>query len=268
MDDQPWYVVGVSVQGAAHERAQVPCQDAHDYRVLPGGELILAVADGAGSARHADIAATLAAQQAVALIERALGKARPSDQGGWQQLIQQVFQDIFYRLEALAQHHATSLSAFATTLSCVIVADPWLAIGQIGDGLVVVEHSVGELTLPIAPQRGEYANETSFLLSLAATLQCETFVTHAPVRALAVSTDGLLRLAVNCTTYEPFAPFFQPLFAVVAEESAQLEEELIAWLESEPVCERTNDDKTLIVAIHNSSTSSESPGECGEGIYV
>ena len=48
-----WRVVGAVVQGASHARRDQPCQDWQDHRCLSGGGLVIAVSDGAGSARRA-----------------------------------------------------------------------------------------------------------------------------------------------------------------------------------------------------------------------
>jgi serine/threonine protein phosphatase PrpC len=51
----PWQVLGVSVKGAAHEKQGLPCQDAYYWRFhWRGRGLLIAVADGAGSAPKAD----------------------------------------------------------------------------------------------------------------------------------------------------------------------------------------------------------------------
>jgi hypothetical protein len=54
-------------------------------------------------------------------------------------------------------------------------------------------------------------------------------------------------------TNTPHAPFFEPFFAGMArlgvEEEARLHENLIKFLESQAVNARTDDDKTLALAI-------------------
>lgn len=46
----------------------MPCQDAFDYVILSSGEMVVALADGAGSAAHADEGAILAVQKALQFI--------------------------------------------------------------------------------------------------------------------------------------------------------------------------------------------------------
>jgi hypothetical protein len=71
------------------------------------------------------------------------------------------------------------------------------------------------------------------------------------VKSLALISDGLLRLAVSLPDYEPSPRFFRPLwdFATQAEDETQAQEQLTAFLASERVCARTDDDKTLVLAV-------------------
>ena len=72
MKPPSWRVAAASVVGTSHVKSGQPCQDAHEWRVLPSGFLIAAVADGAGSAALAEIGATLAARAAVQALAEAL----------------------------------------------------------------------------------------------------------------------------------------------------------------------------------------------------
>src|SRR5438876_7437042 len=47
-----WRRLGASVIGSGHISRGVECQDAHGVAELPDGTLVIAVADGAGSARR------------------------------------------------------------------------------------------------------------------------------------------------------------------------------------------------------------------------
>jgi hypothetical protein len=139
---------------------------------------------------------------------------------------------------------------FATTLTYAVVSDAVLAVGQIGDGVAVAQDEAGELFAASQPQRGEYANETFFLTAEAALdrLQVEVYPQRVP--ALALMTDGLIRLAFNLTTNTPHPPFFNPLlaFSARAQDLFQAETQLAAFMASDRVCARTDDDTTLILA--------------------
>jgi len=245
-----WRVVGASARGIAHQEKDVSCQDAYRLQILSSGELLIAVADGAGSADRSNDGAHLAVEQAVVSLEMSIGEQSPIDEAGWRTLIADVFRKVYGTLALTAATENVTLRSFATTLTCVVVSDGWLVVGQIGDGVAVAEAEDGSLFLTVRPQRGEYANEAYFLTMPEALRYVEIHAYHQRVRALAVTTDGLLRLALKLPDYKPYPPFFQPLlgFIAEAEDENQAREQLVAFLTSDRVCARTDDDKTLVLA--------------------
>jgi hypothetical protein len=71
-------------------------------------------------------------------------------------------------------------------------------------------------------------------------------------------SDGLTRLALKMPSYEPYVPFFQPLFAYIegtstANWNGNAEQQMAAFLASERVSARTDDDKTLVLAVRLST---------------
>jgi len=100
-------------------------------------------------------------------------------------------------------------------------------------------------------QRGEYANETHFLIQADALDQLVIDVYDTRVSALAVMSDGLIRLALRMPSQEPHAPFFQPLlnFVESTTDAAGAARQLSAFLASERVNARTDDDKSLVLAV-------------------
>ena len=251
MPQSDWYLVGASVQGTTHKKNAVPCQDAHQYTLLPNGPLIITVADGAGSAQQS---AQGAAMAAVAAMNRMVGalqtQVRPMNID-WQELLSDAFDHARQALTNLAAEKEIALRAFATTLTCVVVAGDHLAIGQIGDGIIVLQQENGRLVAPLPPQRGEYANETVFLTTNHAPDQLQFEISTRPVKAVAVMTDGLMRLAMNLPEQTPHTPFFQPLltFATQVTDNETAQAQLVSFLASERVCARTDDDKTLVLAV-------------------
>jgi hypothetical protein len=67
---------------------------------------------------------------------------------------------------------------------------------------------------------------------------------------MAMLTDGLQMIALDYATKKPHLPFFGPLFSKLrsATNADELEPSLRDFLGSSRVNERTDDDKTLIVA--------------------
>ncbi len=72
------------------------------------------------------------------------------------------------------------------------------------------------------------------------------------VEELALFTDGLERLALDFATNTAFPGFFEPMFKPLkitnAGRQRELSRELRTFLDSPRVIERTDDDKTLILA--------------------
>lgn len=246
-----WRIIGASVQGTSHQGGNVPCQDRHLYGVLDNGIALIVVADGAGSADRSADGAQCAVNQALLYLQTALASEHPKDEGKWKDLLLEAFRQAHESVIALAKSENLSARLFASTLTCVVICDEWVVAGQIGDGLAIAQSSDDSFLLVAHPDRGEYANEAFFLTMNDALHHIEVNVLNQPVKSLAVSTDGMLRLAVTLPDYIPYAPFLQPLFKFVIQGQDVLESKnkLEGFLASERVCERTDDDKTLVLAV-------------------
>jgi len=259
-----WQVVGAAVQGVSHLRQELPCQDAVDYCALPGDVLLVALADGAGSADLSDIGAREAVASALGLVSARLEGGLPEECCAWHELFWDAFAASRKALERLAEERGEPLRSLATTLTFLAAIPDRLVVGQLGDGAVVARDKDGVLSTITRLQRGEYANETNFLTQEDALDQVVVQVIDQPVQALAVMSDGLTRLALKMPSNEPHLPFFQPLFAFVEAAAAdqdgshaagghaadeQAAEALSRFLASERVCERTDDDKALVLAV-------------------
>lgn len=249
-----WQVIGAAVQGLSHQKQGLPCQDALKYHSLPGGTLLVALADGAGSAIHAELGAQAAVQASVDWLITRLEKDLPGECCEWAEVIWDTFQSARTALEQLQEEQAKPLRSFATTLTCLVATPAQLVVGQLGDGAVVAVRPDGSLHTVTTLQRGEYANETNFLTQDQALDLVAIQVIDEPVQALAVMSDGLTRLALKRPDNEPHLPFFKPLFAFAVSSAAsgnplQANESLIEFLTSPRVNERTDDDKALVLAL-------------------
>jgi hypothetical protein len=249
-----WQVTGAAVQGLSHQKLGLPCQDALEYRCLPGGALLVALADGAGSAARSELGAQAAVQAAMDTLVSSLECSQPAECCDRVDLLWETFESARSALIKLAEERDEPLHDFATTLTCLAATPDQLIVGQLGDGAVVARGADGLLNTVTTSQRGEYANETFFLTQEQALEQVAIQVINLPVQALAVMSDGLTRLALKRPNNEPHPPFFKPLFAFVetwapSNDGAQASEALAAFLASPRVCERTDDDKALLLAL-------------------
>jgi hypothetical protein len=128
-----------------------------------------------------------------------------------------------------------------------------MACLQIGDGVVVVADSEEQVYGHVFwPDRGEYANTTHFVTQDEALEHLRFASVRREIVEVALLTDGLQSIALNYQQQTAHQPFFGGLFAPLrtAEEgwSSELSKSLMEFLSSPRVNEKTDDDKTLVLA--------------------
>ena len=247
-----WKVACASVVGTSHTAQNLPCQDdcwASSDEVNGEPFLMLFAADGAGSAAHGRDGAEIIVRSAVAFFEERF--ATPGlrlDHA----LAAECAQFVRGRLCEEADNRGAVPRDLAATFIAVIGTRTSSLALQIGDGAAVVDVGDG-LVVPIEPMNGEYANATRFLTDDDALEHVVAVAFDRPVARAAVFTDGIQRLALRMATNTAHEPFFAPLFQTVASTPPEREEELVpaldAYLSSAAVNERTDDDKTLVLAV-------------------
>ena len=233
--------------GSGHIAQGLPCQDAHVVRILGGGELVMAVADGCGSARRAEEGARCAVEVSTRFIADRLDKGVPSDAEGCAMLLEEALTQTVLVVRSLVLD--SDPNEVATTLLLTLVTDEWLATVQVGDGATVCRSASGELTVVSRSNRGDFVNETTFLTSPGFESDvCRMTVPSGDITGVASFTDGVEILGVQLQGGAAHEPFFAPLFGFASNPDST-EGELREFLSSERVCERTDDDKTLILAV-------------------
>ncbi|MCW5734755.1 MAG: protein phosphatase 2C domain-containing protein [Enhydrobacter sp.] len=244
-----------SAAGTSHIAAEQRCQDAHFHveATGPDGErtMVLAVSDGAGTAPLAEVGAGLVCSTFGRLVAAYVG------QGGRienirRPLVERWIAGLIYRLEMHAAHTGAALEDYACTLLAAAVGDRSAVFLQIGDG-AIVQSVGGSWRYVFWPQHGEFANTTNFITSTHRLEALEFDVASAPVEELALFTDGLENLVLKKATRAVHAPFFESMFPPVRRSratgvDADLSRALNGYLSSAPVNDRTDDDKTLIMA--------------------
>ena len=242
-----WAALGESVTGTSHRARNAPCQDAFRFRTfgLMAEWLVIAAADGAGSASHSEFGATLVCDELVRRVE-ALERDVPLTRDGMIAL----FADVRNQLLVEAERLAILSRELACTALLAIVGPTSATFAQLGDGAIVVGCGA-DYRAVFWPEPAEYANATDFLTDdrFADFIRFET--TADPIVELAAFTDGLQRLALDFTARVPYPAFFRPLFHELrtAADPESLVEPFREFLDSDRVNERTDDDKTLVIAV-------------------
>lgn len=239
-------MVGASVEGSSHRAANLRCDDAHAY-FQAEDLLILVVADGAGSAQFGGVGARIAVEAAVGALVDGLGE--PVDD--WDGLLQSAVGAARQVLGDEAELLENPLREFATTLLLVVHTPECLASAQIGDGAIVARRA-GVWERLCDSHKGEHVNETVFLTVPEPLQYLSTRVLPpADLEAIILLTDGLEPLAFNLGESRPHRPFFDALFRFARREESNetLNAQLCQELRSKALEARTDDDKTLLIAV-------------------
>jgi protein phosphatase 2C-like protein len=108
-----------------------------------------------------------------------------------------------------------------------------------------------EWQVPSWPVQGEYASTTNFVTDDPEPITNVSYV-GGDIAGVALFSDGLERLALDFATKRAFTPFFNSMFKSLPDEASgryrQLSRDLRTFLDGPPVTQRTDDDKTLIMA--------------------
>ena len=248
-----WRVVAASEVGTSHVAVGGDCEDSCWAQVGTTASgiafLQLFVADGAGSASNGGQGADLAIQAAADFINK---KLQLSEFGLSDELAVQCVMAIREKIHACAGASNLKARDFACTFLGVLSCKFGTLILQIGDGGIVLDVGQG-LEVPVAPMSGEYANMTHFVTDDDAISQMVTKVYPDVAQLVAVFSDGLQRLALNMADNTAHKPFFTNFFEVLRtstpEQEEQLHGALTRFLQSSAVNDRTDDDKTLALAV-------------------
>jgi len=248
-----WQYTGLSVIGTGHLKSNKPCQDSHDLKVI-NRWIILAVADGAGSAEHSDSGSKIAIEQSMKTLESELVNIGDNDtcESFLKNSLLKSASNAHKALLEYSDNNKIELKSLATTLLLTIANDSYIAGCQIGDGLIVYSQDFDGLPLLlIKPMHGEYINQTEFITDKKYMEKIQVVVKSLSVACISLSSDGLENLAYIYKTKEAHPPFFKPLFNFVykTDNSDKRIAQLKGFLESDQVCCKTDDDKTLLIAI-------------------
>jgi hypothetical protein len=142
----------------------------------------------------------------------------------------------------------------ACTLLVAIVGTDWAVFAQIGDGVMIYNGDNG-YEFVFWPDIGEYANTTRFLTDEDYRNHLKIDFKDRNINELALMTDGLQMLALDFKESRVHDRFFEPLFRTIRSNTDEdsLQKSLLDFMDSKRVNDRTDDDKTLFLAIRNNN---------------
>jgi hypothetical protein len=262
MTRQSWRVASACEIGTSHLNSGVPCQDYIAHRIVraKGGHVFVSViSDGAGSAKHSEIGSCLASSTFVELVELYFengGRVVDIDRDR----VASWIVGTAGRLIDRARDDGNDPKDYSCTLIAAIIGPHAAVFAQIGDGAVVVSHGEADgWSWVFWPQHGEYANQTTFVLSENALAALEFSLAPRRIDEFAMFSDGIERMVLHAATRTVNDAFFEQMFIPVRASKArgidqQLSEKLKKYLGSAAVNARTNDDKSLLIATRRPRT--------------
>lgn len=210
--------------------------------------LVVACADGAGSAELSQVGARIACDRFFELAYEALSNgtaARSIDRD----LTLRWYQTVREAIGAEAERRGVPVRSLACTLLTAVVGRDFAAFAQVGDG-TIVRRVTDAYESVFWPQSGDYANVTNFVTQDSIDAIFEFSSETIKIDEVALLTDGLQRLVLDFATRSVHQAFFKPFFAALstAEHADELAVPLRNFLDSPNVNQRTDDDKTLVLA--------------------
>lgn len=245
-----WTWAAARRRGTSHIKSGTSCQDAHRVAATAAGDTLIAViSDGAGSAAHGGPGAFITARTmlAAAAAHAALSPTLPSEEQLWLWL-----DDARDRIGAAAGKRGALPRDFAATLVMAIANAEAAVLALVGDGAAAVRNGT-DWSVPSWPQHGEYASTTYFVTDEPAARLRVVRLDHRP-DALVLMSDGLERLALDFAGQRPHPPFFNTIAGPVERSSvlgrdSRLSRSLATYIDRDEVNARTDDDKSLIIAV-------------------
>ena len=255
MSGGKWRYAHASIIGSAHVNQQTECQDRFLCRSIEINKeeiLIGVVADGAGSATSGQTGAEIACESFAGQVEEFLKSANASIQSLSEDFGRRWIEFFQARIADVARKEKKEMREYASTFIGAVVGETEAAFFQVGDGGAVfsVDGKSESYQFAVAPAESEYVNMTEFLTDEAAAKNLRFARVEKTIEDLILFSDGIFAVAVNYQTNKPHEPFLMPMIAPLRRESAanNLNEKLEKFLASPQLNEKTDDDKTIILA--------------------
>ena len=243
-----WRWAASSRIGTSHLKAGTRKQDAYTVKVPEHDALCVIVSDGAGSSSHGGEGASLVCRMLSTVICDWIanhGGLPPDDQlYEWLDLVRD-------RLALVAKKRELTKRQFASTLVALIVRGDDLLALQVGDSALVARKA-GQWEAICWPENGEFASTTYFITDDPEPRLQIVRKAAGDYDAFAAFSGGIDSIALHHANQEPHARFFDPMIKPVDQASERgrlvaLSAALGRYLDGPAICDRTDDDKTLVL---------------------
>lgn len=247
-----WRWAAASQIGTSHVRLGTRKQDAIKTFTLKdrsGKEILCAmVCDGAGSAQYGGEGASLTCRLISQAIRNhfSIADSIPDKTEIWSWI-----DSVRDTMLLASEKRAVARKSFACTLLLLVTRETEGIIVHIGDGAVVGRNQTGQWEALTWPENGEYASSTYFITDDPAP-RVRFVENKAFYNAYALFSDGIEDLALDHKAMTAHTPFFTSMLRPLDESKKEgkdqdLSTALAVFLNSDRVCERTDDDKSLIL---------------------
>lgn len=249
-----WHVAAASVTGTSHHATGKPCQDSYKVALMSEcSVVVLVVADGAGSATRSDVGAALACEIVARELAEHIKRGTTPSHLTRSHVLDAVLL-VQEEVRVKAQEMGEEERAFACTLLGAVLGPEGCAYFQIGDGAIVTRGmDDAEHGWVFWPDRGEYANETTFLTGATFREHLQFEAVDRPIAEALIFSDGIQSQVLQLGERRVHQPWFDGMMRVArgtgeAGFDARLSARLAAYLASPTITSQTDDDKTLVIA--------------------
>lgn len=242
-----WRWVAASEIGTSHIRSGNRLEDAYVVSTHGDDHVFAVVSDGAGSAKFGAYGAWIVCRTLAVHFRQWLStnKDLPDDETAinW-------IDNARDHISAVASRRNTVPRQFAATLAAVLISPNNFLALHIGDSGIVARRA-SEWEVICWPENGEYASTTYFVTDdpeprlniIRRQLEHDSF---------ALFSDGVGDLALSQIEQKACPQFFGPMMRPVDSSPdtgrlPELSSKLRTYLAGPTVCDRTDDDKTLIL---------------------
>jgi hypothetical protein len=242
-----WRWASASVIGTSHIQNEARLQDAYAVAELGNGVIFAVVSDGAGSAKFGAYGAWLTCRF-LSVRFREWIRAHP-DLPSNEEFADWI-DELRDRISIIATRRESTSRQFAATLAAIVVTPDEAVTLHVGDSAVVGRKGT-KWDVLCWPENGEYVSSTYFVTD---DPEPRLNISRHPREhdAFALFSDGVGDLALSHLEQHAHPRFFDPMFRPVDAVSGrgrliELSAKLATYLAGPSVCERTDDDKTLIL---------------------